>query len=411
LLPMRDTAAHQSKFNQPDYEYGNRPTIEVVRLVPNLGALALDPHSSLEIEHNADIEPLFTEEQLEERIKEIALNYRIIYDPHSSEAEPKQFGMSIANGHLPTDTPGILILSSGAASLYDEKGNVNTFDNALEMAYTSFKHPTKRVVYVEIPGNGNSVNLTDEEYAQAAKDGKLVHEKRDHSGKIVDYEAFETIQAMVRALEEAGVNITHTSANAAGAHFSTAVATALPENSLERAFLYNPTNISDRSWVCLSVLTLKEVATQRKYKKASKDPLKLTDERRDMAKRVMGQASKGIIKRRIQQAQASTHNLGKLSSQQKMFRRGNKHGQAAAVQLVAAQTRHKELRQTIVLPEFAAQYKDPKDFIEFMSQVKKLGGSVIEIADIESLSIPLGQYGHSHYPTVRQTLENYAFHR
>jgi hypothetical protein len=279
------------------------------------------------------------------------------------------------------------------------------------MAYTAFKHPTKPVIYVESPGNGNSVSLTDEEYNQAAQDGKLVQETRDHSGKIVDYEAFETVQAMVRALEDAGISITHTSANAVGAHFSTAVAAALPSDSLERAFLYNPTNISDRNWIWLSVLTGKEILTQGKYEKASKDPLKLTDERRDMAKRVMGEASKGIVKRRVQQAQASTHNLGKLKSQQKMFRRGNKHGQAAAVQLVAAQMRHHALSQTIVLPEFAAQYKDPKDFVEFMAHVKKLGGNIIEIADVESLSVPLGQYGHSHYPTVRQTLESYAFQR
>jgi hypothetical protein len=81
------------------------------------------------------------------------------------------------------------------------------------------------------------------------------------------------------------------------------------------------------------------------------------------------------------------------------------------VQLVAAQMRHHALSQTIVLPEFAAQYKDPKDFVEFMAHVKKLGGNIIEIADVESLSVPLGQYGHSHYPTVRQTLESYAFQR
>jgi hypothetical protein len=407
-----ESVKYKKEFKRPDYEYGNRTAIEVVRLVPNLGALALDPHASLEIEHNADIEPLFTEAQLEAKVKEIATHYRVIADPKSTEAEPKQFGVTMANEHLLAEgVPGILILSSGASSLYDEKGNVNTFDNAIEMAYTAFKHPMQPVIYVESPGNGNSVNLTDEEYAQAAQDGKLVHESRDPSGKIVDYESFETLQAMVRALEDAGVQISHTSANAAGAHFSTALAAALPRDSLDRAFLYNPTNISDRNWIWLSLLTGKEIITQGKYKNASKDPLKLTDERREMARRVMGDASKGIIKRRIQQAQASTHNLGKLKSQQKMFRRGNKKGQAAAAQLVIGQMHHQNLKQTVILPEFAAWYKDPEDFIEFMNQVKKLGGNIIEAADVESLSIPLGQYGHSHYPTVRQTLESYAFQR
>jgi hypothetical protein len=157
---MSKKATYQGKFNRPDFEYGNRSAIEVVRLVPNLGALALDPHASLEIEHRADIEPLFTEAQLEAKVKEIATNYRIIADPKSTEAEPKQFGMTVANASLvDEEVPGILILSSGAASLYDEKGNVNTFDNALEMAYTAFKHPMKPVIYVESPGSSRGVTV------------------------------------------------------------------------------------------------------------------------------------------------------------------------------------------------------------------------------------------------------------
>jgi hypothetical protein len=78
---------------------------------------------------------------------------------------------------------------------------------------------------------------------------------------------------------------------------------------------------------------------------------------------------------------------------------------------VAAQMQHPDMKQTVVLPAFAAQYKQPEDFIRFMALVGKLGGNAIMIEDIESLTIPMGQYGHSHYPTVRQTLESYAFHR
>jgi hypothetical protein len=81
------------------------------------------------------------------------------------------------------------------------------------------------------------------------------------------------------------------------------------------------------------------------------------------------------------------------------------------VQLVAAQMQHPDLKQTVVLPAFAAQYRKPEDFVRFMEIVSQLGGMAIQVEDIESLTIPMGQYGHSHYPTVRQTLESYAFHR
>jgi hypothetical protein len=400
-------------YSNPDYDYGNRTPIEFIRLMPKLGNVALDPHASLELINSPAAQPLFTESQLRDKVAEIAHNYRIIYDPDSSESDPRHFGITIANEHLLAEgVPAIIIFSTEASSLYDEEGNVNNHANALEIAYTTFKYSDHPVVYVETPGNGNSVNFTKDEVGMASKDGKLMEEKRDEeTGKITEYEVFETIQALDRALEAAGINTGFISANAGGAHVATAFEAVRPTGTLERAFLYNLTNISDQSWIRLSASKGWEVMTQGKYAKRSHDPLKLTDERKDMAREVLGDASKNIVKRRLQQARASTHSVSKLKGQQKMFRRGNKNGQSGAVQLVAAQMQHPDMKQTVVLPAFAAQYKQPEDFIRFMALVGKLGGNAIMIEDIESLTIPMGQYGHSHYPTVRQTLESYAFHR
>jgi hypothetical protein len=400
-------------YTRPDYDYGNRTPIEFVRLMPKLGGAALDPHASLELLSNPAAEPLFTEKQLRDKVGEVAHNYKIIYDPQSSEADPKHFGVTIANEHLlAEEVPAIVIFSTEASSLYDEDGNVNNHANALEIAYTAFKYSYYPIVYIETPGNGNSVNFTRDEVDMAAQNGKLLEEKHDEeTGKITDYEVFETIKAMDRALVEAGINTGFISANAGGAHVATAFEAVRPKGTLDRAFLYNLTNISDQSWIRLSVSKGWEVLTQGKYAKRSHDPLKLTEERKDMAREIMGDASKNIVKRRIQQAGASTHNISKLKGQQKIFRRGNKNGQSGAVQLVAAQLQHPDMKQTVVLPAFAAQYKDPQDFVRFMEIVSKLGGSAIMVEDIESLTIPMGQYGHSHYPTVRQTLESYAFHR
>lgn len=395
-----------TEFKQPDFEYGNHSPIEVIRLIPRVSDTEIDPHASLD--HDVQAQPLFTEAQLETKVTEIADNYKVIGDPKSTEAKPKQFGITVVNAHLIDEgVPAILMMSTSGSSLYDEKGNPNNEGNALELAYMAFKHPDRPIVYAESPGDGNSVDLEVEEYKEAAKDGKLVDEARDNRGRIIAYEAFETMQSLARALSEAGILISHISSNASGAHFSTGLMAALPKNSVERAFLYNPSNISDRNIVALTIGGLKEIATQGKYGKVSKDPLRLTDERKEMARRVMG----SVTKRRIDQARAITHNPVKLWRQQQIFRRGNVNGQSAAVQSVVSQLQHREVRQTYVFPEFAAQYKGPKDFIKFMQLVGELGGSVVEMNDIESLKIPLGQYGHSHYPTVRQTLEGYAFNR
>lgn len=392
-------------FQKPDFEYGNHPAIEVIRLVPHIGRTGLDPHASLD---NELAEPLFTEAALEDKVTEIADNYKVIGDPRSTEAQPKHFGMTVANKHLLDEgVPAILVISTNGSNLYDAEGNPNNEGNALELAYTAFKYPDRPVVYVESPGNGNSVDLEDEEYKEAAKDGKLVRESRDASGRIVDYEAFETIRALARALAHESINISHISSNATGAHFSTAFMAASPRDSVERAFLYNPSNISDRNVIALTYGTIKEIRTQDRYKQLSKDPLKLTDERKIMARRVMG----SIAKHKLDLARASTHDPVKMWRQQKIFRRGNGHGQSAAVHSVAGQLQHPGAKQTFVFPEFAAQYKRPEDFRKFMEWVDRLGGRVVEMTDIESLKIPLGQYGHSHYPTARQTLESYGFHR
>lgn len=391
---------------KPDYEFGNRPHIEVIRVLPRQLKEALDPHSSLEIENIA--EPLFTEEQLYDKVLEVADNYTIFADPESTEQNPRFFGGTILNKHLIDEgVPAILVVGTSASSLYDEERNPNNEGNAIELAYLAFKYPDRPIVFIESPGNGNSVDFTDEEYKEAAKDGRLVHAEIDDDGKLIDYEAFETVAAIARAVQHAGISISHVSSNASGAHLSTAIAAALERDSLERAFLYNPTNISDRTFVGLTAATLWEVWRQSRYEKASKDPLRLTKERKEMALKALSTKPK----RKVDQALASTHNPVKLLRQQKMLRRGNKHGASAAVHAVAAQDQHPGLRQTFIFPEFAAQYKRSEDFYEFMRRIEQLGGTAVEMTDIESLKIPMGQYGHTHYPTVRQTFEGYAFNR
>lgn len=389
---------------RPDYEYGNRPSIEVIRLKPFVDGI--DPHASLN--HYQTAEAPFSEAELEDKVVEIVDNYTVIHDPKETESDPKHFGVTVANqGAFKAGVPGILMISTSGSNLYDKEGKPNNEGNALELAYTSIKYGGLPIIYVESMGNGNSVDFSEDEYASATQDGRLVEAVHDHTGKLVSYEAFETFQALARALAANGIKVGRLSSNASGAHLSTALAAALPKDTLDRAFLYNPSNISDRNGLMLGLATVKEIITQGKYARASQDPLRLTDDRKAMAKRVMS----GIPKRKIDLIRSDTHNPRKLGKQNNIFKHGNRKGQSAAVHAVAAELRHRALEQTFVFPEFAAQYKDPRDFSEFMQWIGRLGGHVVETHDLESLQIPLGQYGHSHYPTVRQTLESYSFNR
>ena len=377
--------------------------------VPNIGKLVIDAHESLN--YKLQEQAPYTTEQIMGKITELRDNYHVVGDPKSTEAEPKQFGVSILNKDLlDQGVPAILMVTTDGSSLYDEELNPNNEGNAIDLAYMALAHPDQPVIVVENPGSGNSTNMTKDEYKQAAKDGRLMEATINDDGRLVDFKTFKTIDSIVRALASEGLdNISHISTNSTSILYATAAAAALKSNSLEKAFLYNPTNISDWFTPALIVGRLREIAGQSKYQSQSHDPLRHTDELKEMAKKAMSDKPK----RKIDQARASTHNPINLLNKQRIFARGNKRGQAAAVHVAAATLQHPKVRQTIVVPEFAAQYKRPEDFRNFINRVFRLLGSTVEIDEdeIKTLQIPLGEYGHSHYPTVHQTLEDYAFNR
>jgi hypothetical protein len=68
-------------YRRPDYDYGNRTSIEFIRLMPKLGNVALDPHASLELVSSPAAQPLFTETLLRDKVAEVAHNYRLLFDP------------------------------------------------------------------------------------------------------------------------------------------------------------------------------------------------------------------------------------------------------------------------------------------------------------------------------------------
>jgi hypothetical protein len=399
------------EFKAPDYNYGNHSPIEVIKLRPNLRD-ALDPHASLEKQALQKFELLFTEVQLEEKIEELVRNYGIQGDPGSPEKSPREFGMTILNEHLLSEGKGaILVLTTEASNLFDHQMNPNTAGLAVELGIMALVRD-QPILLVESPGTGNSTDFDEDEQRQAAQNGRLIYVTgQDSDGRITDYETFETIKAIVRTIKSTGVPISHISANAWGAHLGSGVAAELEAGTLEASFLYNPTNISDRNPAAFILASLLEIWQQNKYEERSNDPLRLTPDRLTMARRIMSSRGGNIQLRKIDQARAQTHDPRKLLWRKLMTSKGHKSGKSAAVHVVSAQMRHPNLNQTCVLPEFAAHYKGPEDFVRFMGDIALLGGLIREVEDLESLKLPMGQYGHTHYPTVRQTLESYAFNR
>lgn len=391
-------------FIEPDYAYGNHGPLELIRVVPNIGQLVIDAHESLD--YTPPEKSPYTDEQVLEKVGELRDHYKIIGDPASS----KHFGVAILNADLPSYVPAILMVTTDSSNFYNEEMKPNNAGNAIELAYLALSQPGRRIIAIESPGTGNSSNLTGDEYRQAGENGRLMEAAITGDGMLRDFTVFETIDAIVRALSSEGLdNISHISTKAASVLYATAIASSLQANVLERSFLYNPTNISDHNAAALMIKRGLGVFLQGKYKKMSHDPLRISKELEKEAEKIMSDQPK----RKVDLARSSAHNPLNMINKNRMFARGNQRGEAAAVHVAAVALHHPDAKQTIVLPEFAPVYKRPEDFRNFINGVFRLLGSQIEIDEdeIKTLQLPLGEYGHSHYPTVYQTLEDHAFNR
>lgn len=392
-----------------NYEWGNSPEVLADRvIVSEFYEISRPGEVSIE---KPDVSTMAERKsEYTDKLIEIRDNLEIVEDPQSPEYSPPVTAeITVANADRLKDGKGVVLQVSTSGSTMVENPS-----NGVEMADNALLNPDYAFIYMASLGNGGTSGLVDAELERAKKDGSLIWANEIQGGIAVP-----TIRAIARALDTVG-EITHVSSDDTGAHISSALLAALPENQAQSAFLYNPKNLRDLSRLRYGLGMLKAMTVENyAYGLASDDPLKVDGSRREDAKKIFGKDFKDKVERK--RASAGTFNPGKMKDETDIFRRGPAHGSPAVKHTVAALDRHEDLRITYALPTESVNYPGKEEVDAFLGYTRwghlrqpegEDGyGRPSNFSRTEVLEIPIGHYGHTHYPTGRLALQAYAFNR
>jgi hypothetical protein len=201
------------------------------------------------------------------RLAEIGRTARIITDPMTG----MPFEIAIANPDAPEES-------------YDAE--ISTFTssigigNAIELAENAACNPTRKRVYIANFGNGGTAYFDLAEQKYIRQTGRYTVGDADSAVSL------PSIQALGRALEHNGINISRLSAVSSGDSVSMALMTELPANQVTDAYLKGPLNIVDYRAIHLiyEMLFTEDVLNSRKNARESTDEWKPDDTKKDIAK-------------------------------------------------------------------------------------------------------------------------------
>lgn len=400
--------------SEPNYEFGNHPSMEVRSLEWSSGQQRIVPDSvSIPLlDRGAFVEgvpePGSPEYQAsyEEKLTEIRSNWKIVTDPESEG--DRTFEMTIANADALGNEEGA-ILRISKHSVAD-----NPIE-AVELADDAVNNPGRTIIHLLQPGHGGSTGLSNEELVEASENGRLLSV---FPGP--DYDAFPSIKSIARILDQIRGNITGLSSSGEAAHFTSAAMSTLPD--VQRAELINPTNISDIYSQLTEILTLRrdysykqgynprlaaEIAKSQKYADLSTDPLAVTQARTEEAVRIMGE---DFAEYAAEQRSASAHIL-KARGEGDIFKKGLDRGSAAVHHTLAALRQNPRAKVTYIFPEFSANYADGIEISRFMEAIYDQDDVGHIDMDVRGLIPPVGQFWPRYHPMGRLALHREAFSR
>ncbi len=374
------------------YTFGNNRGYEATRL-------SLRENGSINTDKITIVRhPGISEEHYKQALDDINHTFQVLVDPQTG----KQFEVASANTRANPGNGVDIEISTYTSSI---SGNTA---NAIEFAENSALHPDRQRVYVASSGNGRTSYWDEKEQSYIRRTGRFTQENG---------QALPTIAALNRVLQLNGFVVTRISTNSAGGAYATALMRELPEGQVTHAYLKSRPNISDHPlgliWG-LSIL-VSDVLDDSRFKKASKDPWKekITQSSIQTIREQMPNIyAPGSISQPETLKGTRTHNLGKMWTDMIAFSRGNSaKGHPAAVDTFYALT-----KQSAALVTYHFPFKDriynklPEDARDFLNAVCRLSGMTIN-SQIEVLLMPGGHRDHTSYPSLRWSVEMYAFQR
>lgn len=374
--------------DKQNYTYGNSPefTFETLRAgVP----IAQGTETVGRVEIDADA--------YSDALDDINASFKIVTD----KATGKTFEIAVANLDATEDTVDVEI-STFNSSISNNDGN------AREFALHAASHPERRRVYIASPGNGGSSHLGRDERLYARKTGSFVNGLG---------EPIPTMGALARILAQEDLTVSRLATDSAGGAYATALMSALEEGQVSHAYLKSRPGIMEHpnrfAWAARFFVG--ENLEGPRHNRETQDPWRSTAEGTAAVKarltNVYNDENRGQWSNT---AAVKNGGLAKIWADMETFSRAG-----AAHDTVFAFKNQPELQLTHHLPfgdrlytpdirSGAEEYlKKTRAMMLWMADIAL--GTPDSVASLEVAFIPGTHHDHSAYPTLRQSIETYAF--
>lgn len=364
------------------YEYGNSPAFAFDILRPGAN----------DVDHGvAERVPIDTD-TYHQALDDIRQTLKVYEDPETG----KHFEIAIANVHSTEDT-------TDAEHSTFSSAITNNMGNAIEFAIHAASHPERRRVYIASYGNGGSSFWDPAEQHYITETGRFIRP---------DGTPLPTVAALGRVLRNADLVVSRLSADSAGGTYATALMTALPEGQVTHAYFKSRLSISNHHYPLVwgARQHIGENRDKHRMEAVSQDPWFKTEQVRTAAQEVLGDiygdsdGSWSLREAVLSKLKTSAVTAVALSHG------GGAYAHPAVKDTWAALDRQGDAKLTYHFPTGDRAY-GPHLKNDVRSFLLRVGLAGINERQVEALIVPGSHLDHGPYPTMRASLEAYAFER
>lgn len=418
----------------PQYDFGNKSEMAVRDLAWNPGEMIVDPqalHLQIPEERyvdgrNVKVDSAEWQFSCEGRLAEIRDNWQLVTDPE--EGSNTILEATVVNEHALNEENSPVLVRISDSTIPEDPSE------ALRLADYALANPDMMIIHIARPGVGASTGLSDGELERAREDGRLIglnssvwdaENKKFVAGTFDSYPSVKAMARIIHKIKGTRGRITHLCADNIGAHYAAALMSDIPEGDLQRAFFFDPTNISDIYGRVTNSLrqipgqihaegftrSYASRLAQEKYEgkiyaRYSTDPLAMIPERLQRVERVFDEDFHARVAEERSRARATY-----MPGEKQIYRNGMKRGNAAAYHLISGLAIHPGAKVSYGISELAAHYESKLDISAFMELAYAIGRETVSTMDVECYELPVGGEWERYHPQARMALMDRAFHR
>lgn len=333
------------------------------------------------------------EDNYQHALDDINRTFRVYED----KASGKHFEIAIAN----TDSDDETIDAEQSTFSSSISNNIG---NAVEFAMHAAANPERRRIYIASYGNGGSSYWDAKEQAYIKETGRFTQP---------DGSPLPTVAALGRVLLRNDLVVSRISTDSAGGAYATALMTGLPEGQVTHAYFKSRPNITHHRHPLMWGARLQVIENWQKYRmyQKSHDSWRLTLSQLSLARTALSNIYEdGDGKWSIGKAASDSGLLKLRTDARALSLAGEAYNHPAARDTSAALLRQPEAKLTFHFP-FSDHLYGPDLRQNVCTLLTQIDAPTVASNQVQALLIPGSHLDHVPYPTLRASIEAYAFKR